>query len=106
MCAGKNTLLNPGLVPDSFTQMAFVRTKRNPTPENPAACRSPLEANINKTGCIDVSRLVCAAHLSLVEEAYRPAATACLGPIGTARRQAFRAAVRTAVARRVLDGNG
>jgi hypothetical protein len=32
---------------------------------------------------VDVSRLVYAAHLGLVEEAYRTAETACLGPRGT-----------------------
>lgn len=63
--------------------IAFVRTKRDPTRRNLAAYRSAFAANINRTGCIDVSRLVYAAHLGLVEEAFRAAATASLGPNGT-----------------------
>jgi TolB-like protein len=63
--------------------MPFIRAKRDPTPENIGAWRSDLEAHVNKTGCVDVSRLVYAAHLGLVEEAYRAAETARLGPVGT-----------------------
>jgi adenylate cyclase len=63
--------------------LAFIRTKRDPTPENIDGMRSALRAHFDKTGCIDVSRLVYAAHLGLVEEAYRTAETARLGPLGT-----------------------
>jgi len=63
--------------------LAFIRTKRHPTPENVGGMRSALAAHYEKTGCVDVSRLVYAAHLGLVEEAYRTAETACLGPRGT-----------------------
>ena len=63
--------------------LPFIRAKRDPTPENIGAWRSDLEAHVNKTGCVDVSRLVYAAHLGLVEEAYRAAETARLGPVGT-----------------------
>jgi TolB-like protein/class 3 adenylate cyclase/tetratricopeptide (TPR) repeat protein len=63
--------------------LAFIRAKRNPTPENIGAWRSAFEAQVNETGCIDVSRLVYSAHLGLVEEAYRAAETARLGPVGT-----------------------
>jgi hypothetical protein len=63
--------------------LAFIRTKRHPTPENIGAIRDALAAHYIRTGCIDVSRLVYAAHLGLVEEAYRTAETACLGPRGT-----------------------
>jgi tetratricopeptide (TPR) repeat protein len=63
--------------------LPFIRTKRDPTPENIGAMRSALEAHVAKTGCVDVSRLVYAAHLGLVEEAYRAAETARLGPVGT-----------------------
>jgi hypothetical protein len=63
--------------------LAFIKTKRHPTPANVGAMRSALEAHYNKTGSVDVSRLVYAAHLGLVEEAYRTAETACLGPRGT-----------------------
>jgi TolB-like protein len=63
--------------------LAFIRTKRHPTPENVGGMRSALEAHYKKTGCVDVSRLVYAAHLGLAEEAYRTAETACLGPRGT-----------------------
>jgi TolB-like protein/tetratricopeptide (TPR) repeat protein len=63
--------------------LPFIRTKRDPTPENVGAIRSALEAHVTETGCVDVARLVYAAHLGLVEEAYRAAETAHLGPLGT-----------------------
>jgi TolB-like protein len=63
--------------------LPFIRAKRDPTPENIGAWRSALEAHAAKTGCVDVSRLVYAAHLGLVDVAYRVAETARLGPAGT-----------------------
>ncbi len=63
--------------------LPFIRAKRDPTSQNISAWQSALEAHVNKTGCVDVSRLVYSAHLGLVDEAYRAAETACLGPIGT-----------------------
>jgi len=62
--------------------LPFIHAKRDPTPENIGAWRSALEGHVEKTGCVDVSRLVYSAHLGLVEEAYRAAATARLGPMG------------------------
>jgi len=64
--------------------LPFIRTKRDPSPQNIAAWRSALEAYVDKTGRVDVSRLVYSAHLGLVDEAYRAAETARLGPVGTA----------------------
>jgi len=63
--------------------LRFIRAKRDPTPENVGAWRSALDAHVEKTGCVDVSRLVYSAHLGLVDEAYRAAGTARLGPVGT-----------------------
>jgi len=63
--------------------LAFIRAKREPTSENIGAWRCALEAHVEKTGCVDVSRLVYTAHLGLVEDAYRAAETARLGPVGT-----------------------
>ncbi len=63
--------------------LPFVRAKRDPTPENLGDWRSALEAHVSRTGCVDVSRLVYSAHLGLVNEAYRAAETARLGPSGT-----------------------
>jgi hypothetical protein len=63
--------------------LSFIRTKRDPTPENLRAWRSAFEAHVDKTGCVDVSRLVYSAHLGLIEEACRAAETAHLGPAGT-----------------------
>jgi TolB-like protein len=63
--------------------VAFIKAKRNPTTENIGGIRSALEAHFRKTGSVDVSRLVYAAHLGLVDEAYRTAETARLGPRGT-----------------------
>jgi len=62
----------------------FVRAKRDPTPEHIGAWRNMFEAHVAKTGGVDVARLVYAAHLGLVDEAYRAANAARLGPAGTA----------------------
>jgi TolB-like protein/class 3 adenylate cyclase len=64
--------------------LAFIQAKRSPTPENIDGIRRALAAHVEKTGSVDVSRLVYAAHLGLVDEAYRTAETARLGPLGTA----------------------
>lgn len=60
----------------------FVRAKRNPTAENIGAIRGALEAHVAKTGSVDVTRLVYAAHLGLVDDVYRIAESAHLGPRG------------------------
>jgi TolB-like protein/tetratricopeptide (TPR) repeat protein len=62
--------------------LAFIRTKRDPSPENISNWRRDLETHVSKTGWTDCSRLVYAAHLGLVDEAYEIAATARLGPVG------------------------
>jgi len=64
--------------------LPFIRAKRNPTPENIGAWRRALDDRVAETGGIDVSRLVYAAHLGLVEDGYRVAETARLGPTGSA----------------------
>lgn len=58
----------------------FVRAKRNP--EDIDAWRGAFEAHISKTGRVDVARLVYAAHLGLVDDAYRAADIVRLGPAG------------------------
>jgi TolB-like protein len=63
--------------------LAFIRTKRDPSPENISNWRRDLETHVNRTGWVDCSRLVYAAHLGLVEEAYDIVARARLGPAGT-----------------------
>jgi TolB-like protein/class 3 adenylate cyclase len=63
--------------------LPFIRAKRDPTPQNIEGFRSALEARVAETGCVDVARLVYAAHLGLVEQAYRAAGNAHLGPAGT-----------------------
>lgn len=60
----------------------FVRAKRDPTPEHIGAWRAEFEAHVTITGGVDVARLVYAAHLGLVDEAYRAAECARLGPVG------------------------
>jgi len=64
--------------------LAFINAKRRPTPENLAKIRDGLTARVADTGCIDISRLVYAAHLGLVDEAYAAADGAHLGPRGNA----------------------
>jgi TolB-like protein len=63
--------------------LPFIRAKRDRTPENIGAWLSDFDAHIERTGCVDVSRLVYAAHLGLVDEAFRAAEKNCLGPTGT-----------------------
>jgi TolB-like protein len=63
--------------------LAFIRAKRDPTSVTIGAWLHDFAAHINKIGGVDVSRLVYAAHLGLVEEAYQAAETAHLGPAGT-----------------------
>ena len=62
--------------------LTFIRAKRDPTPANIDKWRSDFIEQTNATGCVDVSKLVYAAHLGLVDEAYDAAETACLGPVG------------------------
>jgi len=62
--------------------LAFIQAKRDPTPENIGGIRSALQARVSTTGGVDVSRLVYAAHLGLVDEAYSAAESARLGPAG------------------------
>ena len=62
--------------------MPFVQAKRHSAPENIDDWKRGLHAQIEKTGGIDVSRLVYSAHLGLIEEAYEVAETARLGPAG------------------------
>ena len=62
--------------------LPLVRAKRDPA--QVGAWLGAFEANVAKTGRVDVSRLVYAAHLGLVDEAYRAADAARLGPAGTA----------------------
>ena len=64
--------------------LAFLRAKRSPTPENVEGFRSALAERGKASGSVDCARLVYAAHLGLVDEAYRAAEHACLGPLGTA----------------------
>lgn len=63
--------------------LAFIRAKRHPTAQNVGAWRNALEAHVDRTGGVDVSRLVYSAHLGLVDDAYRVADAARLGPAGT-----------------------
>jgi TolB-like protein len=60
----------------------FVLAKRDPKHIN--AWRGAFEAHIAKTGWVDIARLVYAAHLGLVDDAYRAADVVRLGPVGGA----------------------
>lgn len=63
--------------------LPFIRAKRDPTAQNIDAWRIAFEAHVARTGSVDAGRLVYAAHLGLVAEAYRAADRARLGPNGT-----------------------
>ena len=60
----------------------FVLAKRDP--KHIGAWRGAFEAHVAKTGWVDIARLVYAAHLGLVDDAFRAADTARLGPTGGA----------------------
>jgi hypothetical protein len=60
--------------------LPFIRAKRDPSPEHIGAWREELQAHVRRTGWVDVSRLVYAAHLGLVDEAYAAADAARSGP--------------------------
>lgn len=63
--------------------LSFVRAKREGSPASIDGWRTEFEERVDKTGCTDVSRLVYAAHLGLIDEAYQAAEKAHLGPIGS-----------------------
>jgi TolB-like protein/class 3 adenylate cyclase/tetratricopeptide (TPR) repeat protein len=64
--------------------LPFIRAKRDPTPENIGAWQIAFQAHVDAAGCVDVARLVYAAHLGLVDDAYRAADRSRLGPAGDA----------------------
>lgn len=64
--------------------LPFIRAKRDPTAARIAEWRDSLATQVARSGGIDLSHLVYAAHLGLVDEAYAAAAQARLGPAGTA----------------------
>lgn len=64
--------------------LPFIRAKRDPSPEHLGAWRTELEAHVRKTGGVDASRLVYAAHLGLVDEAMQRRMPHALGPAGNA----------------------
>jgi tetratricopeptide (TPR) repeat protein len=64
--------------------LPFIRAKRDPSPAHIGAWRAELEDHVRRTGWVDASRLVYAAHLGLVDEAYAAADAARLGPAGNA----------------------
>jgi adenylate cyclase len=59
----------------------FVRAKRSR--EHLDAWRGAFDAHITKTSSVDAARLVYAAHLGLVDDAYRAAELVRLGPAGS-----------------------
>ena len=62
--------------------LPFIRAKREPSAAHIGAWRAGLAAHVRKTGWVDAARLVYAAHLGLVDEAYAAADGARLGPAG------------------------
>lgn len=63
--------------------LSFIRAKRDPTAENVGKWWRDLEMRVEQSRFVDVSRLVYAAHLGLVQETFRMAETVRLGPVGT-----------------------
>jgi hypothetical protein len=62
----------------------FIKTKRNPTAESVGIMRDQMVSGFEKTGGVEVSQLVYAAHVGLVEDVFRLAEVARLGPRGAA----------------------
>ncbi len=62
--------------------LSFVRAKRDGSAESIDRWRKDFEARVEASGSADVARLVYAAHLGLVDEAYAAAERASLGPDG------------------------
>jgi hypothetical protein len=60
----------------------FINTKRNPSPENLGQMRDRIVSRYEKTGGVEISQLVYAAHVGLTDEVFRIAGTAHLGPQG------------------------
>jgi len=63
--------------------LAFIRAKREPSRENIAKWRRELFEYVERSGSVDVSRLVYAAHLGLVDEAFDVAESTRIGPTGS-----------------------
>jgi TolB-like protein len=63
--------------------LAFYQAKRDPSPARIGAIRDALHQRTARAGHVDVSRLVYAAHLGLVDDAYAAADRAGLGPAGS-----------------------
>jgi adenylate cyclase len=80
----------------------FVCARRAPTPEKIDKWRNEFQARVARTGGVDVGRLVYAASLGLVDEAYHAADNARLGPAGTADDIMGPDGYRTAL---LFDGN-
>ncbi len=64
--------------------LPFIAAKRDPSPENRAKLRDDCLDYFSRTGVIDVSRLVYAAHMGFAGELYDLLDSARLGPQGTA----------------------
>jgi TolB-like protein len=62
--------------------LTFIAAKRDPAPANLDAMRSKLAGAVSRTTCIDLSDLVYAAHLGLVEEAWAAVEAGRFGPLG------------------------
>lgn len=63
--------------------LPFIEAKRDPGTGNLNRWLDALQSDVEQSGGVDISRLVYAAHLGLVDEAYELADKARLGPAGT-----------------------
>ena len=63
--------------------LSFIRAKRDGSPESIDKWLKEFETRVEETGCADVARLVYAAHLGLVDEAYAAVERASPGPDGS-----------------------
>ena len=61
----------------------FIRAKRDSSSASMDKWRETFVRRIETANCVDVSNLVYAAHLGLVDEVYDAAESACLGPVGS-----------------------
>lgn len=77
--------------------LKFIHAKRDPSPAAIAGWRRSIDEQIERTGRIDLSRLVYAAHLGLVDAAYDAIARVSLGPAGDANDVMGPDAYRTSI---------
>ncbi|MGE0045929.1 MAG: TIR domain-containing protein [Hyphomonadaceae bacterium] len=83
--AGVDRLLDPNAnrpFREFEAGVPFIRAKQTGSAESVGVLRTDMEDRVAKIGCLDVARMVYAAHLGMTDRAYELAEHAHLGPRG------------------------